>query len=101
MCKGTCTGNLNRGGMAACQEGNYERAITLLSRALEKSAAKPAVYRAKLCNNLALVYQLQGDQEKAFSNFSTALTLLEQASIGRGVRLYDTVFNNFRKLSAA
>jgi Flp pilus assembly protein TadD len=71
-------GKLNRAGMEACRKGLFEDAESCLLAALDQALMKGSVcMEAKIRNNLGILYELRGSNEKARVNYGNALSLMK------------------------
>jgi Flp pilus assembly protein TadD len=101
MCAGGLIGRLNRNGMAACGQGRYDEAASLLGQAVVIAGSLGlTMFEAKLRNNLGLVMLLKGDPAGAADNFTRARTGVA-ARIGTDNHLHARIERNLAAVRAA
>lgn len=97
-CRAKALTRLNREGMAACQAGDFQSGVELLSEGIRlASRAGMRMYEAKLRNNLGLVLVLASRPCEAVSEFGHALSLVE-AKLGRDNSLFRRIEGNLSRV---
>lgn len=94
-------GILNRQGMNAFNEGKPGDALFQLMQAAQLAhQMKSVLHEAKVHNNMALVHQGSGDNDKALVSFKKAEELAIEGA-GEGNVLHRTIARNMAKLEQA
>jgi len=97
-CRAKALTRLNREGMAACQSGDFDGGVKLLSEGIRLAGrAGTSMYEAKLRNNLGLVLLLAAKPCEAASEFDRALALVE-GKLGRDNSLFKRIEGNLSRL---
>jgi hypothetical protein len=100
-CRAKALTRLNREGMAACQAGDFDGGVELLSQGIRlASRAGTRMYEAKLRNNLGLVLLLAKKPCEAAGEFGRALTLVED-KLGRDNSLFKRIEGNLSRIHCA
>jgi len=77
MCSMGTVGRLNRTGMEACRKGEFDEAEESLLLALRLVQTKGGnCTEAKIQNNLGIVYELKGQNDKAVHHYRNALDIM-------------------------
>lgn len=91
---------LAREGMKSCEYGLYGDALFKLEQARLMASNGHPLHEAKIRNNIALVYQLDGQLDVARNVFTTALNQSD-TSWGRGNPLSRIIKRNLNRLEEA
>ncbi|WP_319781130.1 tetratricopeptide repeat protein [Maridesulfovibrio sp.] len=84
MCKLGKAWELNREGMQACNNGEFDKAESNLKTAIQMSQCKSKkIHRATLHNNLAVVLQMSGKMEEAVQAYDLAISFLNPGHKGQ------------------
>lgn len=84
MCGFSKAWQLSRDGMEACNRGDFFTAENNLRTAIAMSGCKSKkIHRATMYNNLAVVYQMNGNFEAALEAYSTAVGFLNAEHKGQ------------------
>ncbi|WP_415712939.1 tetratricopeptide repeat protein [Maridesulfovibrio sp.] len=84
MCKLGKAWELNREGMQACNNGEFDKAESNLKTAIQMSQCKSKkIHRATLHNNLAVVLQMSGKMEEAIHAYDLAIGFLNPGHKGQ------------------
>ncbi|SHN63654.1 tetratricopeptide repeat protein [Desulfovibrio litoralis] len=97
MCAMRQLSELNKQGMRACAEKDWNNAEFLLTQALNQGIAIGSnVLEAKLRNNIGIMYTLSGRHQEAHVHFSSALDKLT-TKIGKKGKFYHVLCDNIQK----
>ncbi|SDL63374.1 hypothetical protein SAMN05660337_3459 [Maridesulfovibrio ferrireducens] len=84
MCSFSNAWKLNREGMAACNEGDFDKAEDSLLEAIRLASCKSRkIHRATMFNNLSVIYQMSGRINDAVQAYSSAISYLNPEHKGQ------------------
>ena len=90
---------LHRGGMADCQSGDFDEAVVKLNLALvEVRSIGLECYQVKILNNLGIVFEMKGNEEKAKVHYQTAFVMARR-KLGDEAKLCRVVGRNLARVS--
>ncbi|OEU70120.1 MAG: hypothetical protein BA863_00250 [Desulfovibrio sp. S3730MH75] len=84
MCSFSSAWKLNREGMAACNNGEFDKAESNILRAISLAGCNSKkIHRATMYNNLSVVYQMSGKIDDAVDAYNQAVNHLNPEHKGQ------------------